>query len=95
MGDVTGQNCSPWAMYLAYFVGALHMMAGKIGKKGAARNAAVHTNVHLGEPEEPNRFGLILDPLRLRVRTRMRNSFRSATRCVLLTRCPREFVICR
>ncbi|KAG1889511.1 hypothetical protein F4604DRAFT_1712737 [Suillus subluteus] len=39
----------------------------KSGKKDAVRDAAVRTNVHLGEPEEPNRFGLTLDPSKLRV----------------------------
>lgn len=36
-------------------------------KKDTVRDAADYTNVHLGEPEEPNRFGLTLDPSRLRV----------------------------
>ncbi|KAG0704409.1 hypothetical protein DFH29DRAFT_828005, partial [Suillus ampliporus] len=49
-------------MHLACFLGALQPMAGKIGRKDAARNVMICTNVHLGEPEELNGFGA-LDPL--------------------------------
>ncbi|KAG1784191.1 hypothetical protein EV702DRAFT_953762, partial [Suillus placidus] len=53
--------------HLACSVWASRCMAAKSGKKNAVRDAAVHTNAHLGEPEEPNRFGLTLDLSRLRV----------------------------
>jgi hypothetical protein len=37
------------------------MMAGKTGKKDAARNAVIHTTVHLGEAEGLGGFGLAVD----------------------------------
>ncbi|KAG2363323.1 OsmC/Ohr family [Suillus spraguei] len=57
-GDGTNpSNCSPWACFL----GALQMMAGKTGKKDAARHAVIHTTVHLGEAEGLGGFGLAVD----------------------------------
>jgi hypothetical protein len=37
------------------------MMAGRMGKTGAAKDAVVHATVHLGEPEEMSGFGLAVD----------------------------------
>lgn len=37
------------------------MMARKTGKKHAAENAVVHTEVHLGEPNAIGGFGLAVD----------------------------------
>ena len=37
------------------------MMAGKAGKKEAAKNAVIHTQVHLGEPEAIGGFGIAVD----------------------------------
>jgi len=45
----------------ACFLGALQMMAGRMGKKDAANNAVIHVNVHLGEAEKLGGFGLAVD----------------------------------
>lgn len=37
------------------------MMAGRMGKKDAANNAAIHVNVHLGEADKLGGFGLAVD----------------------------------
>lgn len=37
------------------------MMAGKTGKKHAAKHAVVHTQVHIGEPNDIGGFGLAVD----------------------------------
>jgi hypothetical protein len=37
------------------------MMAGKTGKKHAAKDAVVHASVHLGEPKEIGGFGIGVD----------------------------------
>jgi hypothetical protein len=37
------------------------MMAGKMGKKDAVKNAVIYTSVHLGEAEELGGFGLAVD----------------------------------
>jgi Ohr subfamily peroxiredoxin len=47
--------------YAACFLGALQMVAGQQGKTDAARNAAVHAQVHLGPPEGSAGFGLAVD----------------------------------
>ncbi|KAG2154615.1 hypothetical protein DEU56DRAFT_371202 [Suillus clintonianus] len=86
-GNIARSSLNICMTHLARFGGAPQMMANKIGKEDAVRNAAIWTNVHLGEPEEPIGFGLSVAPLRLRVRTR--SSLRSATRCALLTCGPR------
>lgn len=36
-------------------------MAGRMGKKDAANNAAIHVNVHLGEADKLGGFGLAVD----------------------------------
>lgn len=46
---------------LACFLGALQLVAGKAGKKDAAKNAKIHTAVHLGTPEGFEGFGLSVD----------------------------------
>jgi organic hydroperoxide reductase OsmC/OhrA len=48
-------------MHTACYLGALQMMAGKMGKKDAVKNAVIHANVHLGEAEELGGFGLAVD----------------------------------
>ncbi|THH00764.1 hypothetical protein EW026_g1811 [Hermanssonia centrifuga] len=42
----------------ACFLSALQLVAGQQGKKEAARNAVVHTQVHLGKPNDMDGFGL-------------------------------------
>ena len=37
------------------------MMARKAGKADAAKNAVIHTQVHLGEPEVIGGFGIAAD----------------------------------
>jgi hypothetical protein len=46
---------------LACFLGALQLVAGKMGKGDSAKNAVVHTSVHIGEPKEMPGFGLAVD----------------------------------
>ncbi|KAI0633215.1 OsmC-like protein [Trametes polyzona] len=62
-GKGDGQNPEQlFAMgYAACFLSALQMVAGQTGKTDAARNAVVHTQVHLGEPEGMEGFGLQVD----------------------------------
>jgi Ohr subfamily peroxiredoxin len=62
-GKGDGQNPEQlFAMgYAACFLGALQMMAGKTGKKHAVKNAVVHTQVHIGEPDKIGGFGLAVD----------------------------------
>lgn len=40
---------------------ALQLVAGKTGKIDMARNAVVHTQVHIGQPEGKDGFGLEVD----------------------------------
>lgn len=37
------------------------MMAGRLGKSDAVKDAVIHTNVHLGEAEEIGGFGIAVD----------------------------------
>ncbi|KAH7920705.1 OsmC-like protein [Leucogyrophana mollusca] len=62
-GKGDGQNPEQlFAMgYASCYLGALQMMAGKTGKKDAARNAVIHASVHLGEAEGLGGFGLAVD----------------------------------
>lgn len=46
---------------LACFLGALQLVAGKKGKGEMAKNAAIHTQVHMGQPEGMQGFGLQVD----------------------------------
>jgi organic hydroperoxide reductase OsmC/OhrA len=46
---------------LACFLGALQLVAGKLGKGDSAKDAVVHTSVHIGEPKEMPGFGLAVD----------------------------------
>ncbi|EIW63213.1 OsmC-like protein [Trametes versicolor FP-101664 SS1] len=47
--------------YAACMLSALQMVAGQTGKTDAARNAAVHAQVHLGQPDGMEGFGLQVD----------------------------------
>ncbi|KAI0645789.1 OsmC-like protein [Trametes meyenii] len=62
-GKGDGQNPEQlFAMgYAACFLSALQMVAGQTGKTDMARHAVVHTQVHLGEPEGMEGFGLQVD----------------------------------
>jgi organic hydroperoxide reductase OsmC/OhrA len=46
---------------IACLLGAIQMMAARKGRKDAAKNAVVHTSVHLGEPNGIPGFGLAVD----------------------------------
>ncbi|KAI0745908.1 OsmC-like protein [Earliella scabrosa] len=62
-GKGDGQNPEQlFAMgYAACFLSALQMVAGQTGKTDRARNAMVHTQVHIGEPKDLGGFGLEVD----------------------------------
>ncbi|EIW82845.1 OsmC-like protein [Coniophora puteana RWD-64-598 SS2] len=62
-GNGDGQNPEQlFAMgYASCFLGALQMMASKTGKVDAAKNAIIHTSVHLGKPAEMEGFALAVD----------------------------------
>jgi organic hydroperoxide reductase OsmC/OhrA len=45
----------------ACLLGAIQLMAGRMGKADNAKNAVVHTSVHIGEPKESGGFGLAVD----------------------------------
>ncbi|KAI0779462.1 OsmC-like protein [Fomes fomentarius] len=62
-GKGDGQNPEQlFAMgYAACFLSALQLVAGQTGKAEMARNAAVHTQVHVGQPEGKEGFGLQVD----------------------------------
>ncbi|KAI0829831.1 OsmC-like protein [Trametes gibbosa] len=62
-GKGDGQNPEQlFAMgYAACFLSALQMVAGQTGKTDQARNAVVHAQVHLGQPEGMEGFGLQVD----------------------------------
>lgn len=45
----------------ACFLGALQMMAGRLGKSEAVKDAVIHTSVHLGEADEIGGFGIAVD----------------------------------
>ncbi|KAI0775805.1 OsmC-like protein [Trametes elegans] len=62
-GKGDGQNPEQlFAMgYAACFLSALQLVAGQTGKTDLARNAVVHTQVHLGQPEGMDGFGLQVD----------------------------------
>ncbi|KAI0335140.1 OsmC-like protein [Cubamyces sp. BRFM 1775] len=62
-GKGDGQNPEQlFAMgYAACFLSALQMVAGQTGKTDKARNAVVHTQVHLGQPEGMEGFALQVD----------------------------------
>jgi len=47
--------------YASCFLGALQMMAGRLGKSDAVKDAVIHTSVHLGEAEEIGGFGIAVD----------------------------------
>ncbi|EJF65429.1 OsmC-like protein [Dichomitus squalens LYAD-421 SS1] len=47
--------------YAACFLSAMQMVAGQTGKVDMARNAVVHTQVHIGQPEDMDGFGLEVD----------------------------------
>ncbi|KAI0730282.1 OsmC-like protein, partial [Fomitopsis betulina] len=62
-GKGDGQNPEMlFAMgYAACFLSAMQLVAGKLGKADMAKNAVVHTQVHVGEPKEQEGFGLEVD----------------------------------
>ena len=45
----------------ACFLSALQMVAGQTGKVDMARNAVIHAEVHIGQPEDKEGFGLQVD----------------------------------
>lgn len=47
-----------FVLNLACFLSALQLAAGQTGKTEMARNATVHTQVHLGKPKGMDGFGL-------------------------------------
>ncbi|KAI9571130.1 OsmC/Ohr family [Boletus coccyginus] len=47
--------------YASCFLGALQMMAGRLGESDAVKDAVIHTNVHLGEAEQIGGFGIAVD----------------------------------
>lgn len=49
------------ASVTACFLGALQLMAGRMGKSDAVKDAVIHTKVHLGEAEEIGGFGIAVD----------------------------------
>ncbi|KAI1795612.1 OsmC-like protein [Ganoderma leucocontextum] len=62
-GKGDGQNPEQlFAMgYAACFLNALQMVAGRTGKVDVARNATVHAQVHIGQPEGNEGFALQVD----------------------------------
>ncbi|KAF8444768.1 OsmC-like protein [Boletus edulis BED1] len=46
--------------YASCFLGALQLMAGRLGKSDAVKDAVIHTSVHLGEAEIGG-FGIAVD----------------------------------
>ncbi|KAH0827982.1 OsmC/Ohr family [Lanmaoa asiatica] len=47
--------------YASCFLGALQMMAGRLGKSDAVKDAVIETRVHLGEAEQIGGFGIAVD----------------------------------
>ncbi|KAF8557623.1 OsmC-like protein [Imleria badia] len=47
--------------YASCFLGALQLMAGRLGKSDAVKDAVIHTSVHLGEAEQIGGFGIAVD----------------------------------
>ena len=45
----------------ACFLGALQMMAGRLGKNDAVKDAVIHTSVQLGEADQIGGFGIAVD----------------------------------
>ncbi|OCH92455.1 OsmC-like protein [Obba rivulosa] len=62
-GKGDGQNPEQlFAMgYAACFLSALQLVAGQQGKTDMARNAVVHTQVHIGQPKDMDGFGVQVD----------------------------------
>ncbi|KAF9467446.1 OsmC-like protein [Collybia nuda] len=62
-GTGKGQNPEQlFAMgYSSCLLGAIHMMAGRMGKAESTKNAVVHASVHLGEPNDIGGFGIAVD----------------------------------
>jgi len=62
-GPGDGQNPEQlFAMgYASCFLGALQLVASQAGKKELAKNAKIHTFVHLGTPEGMEGFGINVD----------------------------------
>jgi organic hydroperoxide reductase OsmC/OhrA len=47
--------------FTACLLGAIQMVAARKGIKDGAKNAVVHTSVHIGEPNGLKGFGLAVD----------------------------------
>ncbi|KAA1473951.1 OsmC-like protein [Dentipellis sp. KUC8613] len=62
-GSGAGQNPEQlFAMgYSACFLNALQHAARQMGKADAVRNAAIHADVHIGEPDGLGGFGIAVD----------------------------------
>ena len=46
---------------VACFLSALQLVASQMGKRDIAKNAVIHTQVHIGQPEKMEGFGLRVD----------------------------------
>ncbi|GLB36994.1 putative osmC-like protein [Lyophyllum shimeji] len=61
----TGQGQNPEQLfaagYAACLLGAIQAAARRMDKTESAKNAVVHTSVHIGEPKEMGGFGLAVD----------------------------------
>jgi len=61
----TGEGTNPeqlFAMgYATCLLGAIQLMAGRLGKKEMGKQAVVHTTVHIGETENKPGLGLAID----------------------------------
>ncbi|KAI0683282.1 OsmC/Ohr family [Cerioporus squamosus] len=62
-GKGDGQNPEQlFAMgYAACFLSAMQLVAGQTGKSEMAKNATVHTQIHMGQPEGMDGYGLEVD----------------------------------
>ena len=55
-------NLSPLCgLALACFLGSIQAMAQRLGKEEMGKKAVVHANVHIGEPNHFQGFGLAVD----------------------------------
>ncbi|KAG8214048.1 OsmC-like protein [Butyriboletus roseoflavus] len=61
LGDGTNPEQLFAMGYASCFLGAMQMMAGRLGKSDAVKDAVIHTSVHLGEAEQIGGFGVAVD----------------------------------
>jgi len=47
--------------YASCLLGAIQLMAGRMGRKDGAKNAVVHASVHIGTPTDLPGFGIAVD----------------------------------